>query len=282
MRAILLLLFLILGISCVEFAGIDVSTHQNSIDWKTVAKSKKFAIIRAGYGKGTIDDFWERNYKGAKAAGMKVGAYWYSYANSVDVAKQEAKSFLKALEGKQFEWPVYYDIEEQSIFNNNLQNSIAKAFCDILESHKYFCGIYSSANPLTYSFNSDIKNKYTIWVAHYGVSRPSYSGSYGIWQTGYGKVNGVNGDCDMDIGYVDFEPIMKNGGFNGFSGGDDTPVIIPDPEPDDGCDGKSITEVANEVIQGLWGNGQDRFNSLTAAGCDYDAVQAEVNRILGY
>ena len=280
MRAILLLLFLILDASCLELAGIDVSTHQNNIDWKTVAKSKKFAIIRAGYGKGTIDDFWEKNYKGAKAAGIKVGAYWYSYANSVDAAKQEAKGFLKALEGKQLEWPVYYDIEEQSIFNNNLQNSIAKAFCDIMQSHKYFCGIYSSASPLTHNFNSDVTNKYTIWVAHYGVSKPDYKGDYGIWQTGYGKVDGVNGDCDKDIGYIDFEPIIKKGGFNGFGSGTPTPVE-PDPEPK-GCNGKTINEIATEVIQGKWGNGDDRVNRLKAAGCDYNAIQDEVNRILGY
>ena len=141
MRAILLLLFLILGASCLELAGIDVSKYQKNIDWKTVAKSKKFAIIRAGYGKGTIDDYWERNYKGAKAAGMKVGAYWYSYATSVDVAKQEAKSFVKALDGKQFEWPVYYDIEEKSQFSSGIHNAIAKAFCSILEKKKYYCGI---------------------------------------------------------------------------------------------------------------------------------------------
>ena len=282
MREILLLLFLILGASCLELAGIDVSTYQNNIDWKTVAKSKKFAIIRAGYGKGTLDDFWEKNYKGAKAAGVKVGAYWYSYANSVDAAKQEAKGFLKALNGKKLEWPVYYDIEEKSIFNNNLQNSIAKAFCDIMLSHKYYCGIYSSANPLTNNFSSEVKNKYTIWVAHYGVSKPAYSGAYGIWQTGYGKVNGINGDCDMDIGYIDFEPIIKKGGYNGFGSGSSSGDTKPDPEPEPkGCNGKSITEIANEVIQGKWGNGQDRVNKLTAAGCDYDAVQDEVNRILG-
>ena len=275
MRAILLLLFLIIDASCLEIAGIDVSTHQKTIDWKTVAKTKKFAIIRAGYGKGTIDDYWETNYKGAKAAGMKVGAYWYSYATSVDVAKQEAKSFVKALEGKKLEWPVYYDIEEQSIFDNNLQNSIAKAFCDILESHKYFCGIYSSASPLTYNFNSDVKTSYTIWVAHYGVSRPAYSGAYGIWQTGYGKVNGVNGDCDLDIGYTDFEPIIKSIGYNGFGSGTES-----ETKPE-GCNGKTVNEIAKEVIQGKWGNGQDRINKLTAAGCDYDVIQEEVNRILG-
>ena len=278
MRAILLLLFLILGASCLQLAGIDVSTYQRTIDWKTVAKSKKFAIIRAGYGKGTIDDYWEKNYKGAKAAGVKVGAYWYAYANSVDAAKQEAKGFLKALEGKQLEWPVYYDIEEQSIYTKNIHNEIAKAFCDILQSHKYYCGIYSSSYPLTHNFNSDIKNKYTIWCAHYGVSKPSYTGPYDIWQTGVGNVNGVNGDCDLDIGYKDFEPIIKNGKFNGF----DKPIVIPDPgQKQTECNGKSINEIAKEVIQGKWGAGQERKKKLTDAGCDYDTVQSEVNRILG-
>jgi GH25 family lysozyme M1 (1,4-beta-N-acetylmuramidase) len=147
-----------------------------------------------------------------------------------------------------------------------------------MQSHKYFCGIYSSASPLTHNFNSDVKSKYTIWVAHYGVSKPAYSGAYGIWQTGYGKVNGINGDCDMDIGYIDFEPIIKNGGFNGFGSGN--VPITPDPDP--GCNGKTVTEIAKEVIQGKWGNGTDRRDRLTAAGCDYDAVQDEVNRILGY
>ena len=281
MRAILLLLFFILGASCLELAGIDVSTYQNNIDWKTVAKSKKFAIIRAGYGRGGIDDFWEKNYKNAKAAGVKVGAYWYSYATSVDAAKQEAKAFLKALKGKKLEWPVYYDIEQKEIFQNNVQNSIANAFCDIMQANKYYCGIYSSASPLTHNFNSDVKNKYTIWVAHYGVSKPAYSGAYGIWQKGIGRVNGISGDCDIDIGYIDFEPIIKKGGFNGFGSGSSTDT---DPKPEDpskGCDGKSLTQIAKEVIQGKWGNGQDRVNRLTAAGCDYDAVQEEVNRLLG-
>ena len=82
----------------------------------------------------------------------------------------------------------------------------------------------------------------------------------------------------MDIGYIDFEPIIKNGGFNGFGSGN--VPITPDPDP--GCNGKTVTEIAKEVIQGKWGNGTDRRDRLTAAGCDYDAVQDEVNRILGY
>ena len=225
MNVILLLYFLILGASCLRINGIDVSSRQNTINWNAVAKTKKFAIIRAGYGK-VIDTYWEENYKGAKAVGIKVGAYWYSYAKSVYDAQIEAKSFLKALKGKQLEWPVYYDIEERSIFSLNKQNDIAKRFCDIMQINKYFCGFYSGVAHLASNYNSGVKSKYTIWVAHYGVSKPAYSGDYGVWQTGYGKVTGVNGDCKLDIGLKDFEAIIKNGGYNGFSKGTSTPSNI--------------------------------------------------------
>ena len=80
----------------------------------------------------------------------------------------------------------------------------------------------------------------------------------------------------MDIGYIDFEPIIKDGGFNGFGSGSPSD---PEPEPE-GCNGKTVNQIANEVIQGKWGNGKERVNKLTAAGCDYDTIQKEVNRIL--
>jgi len=217
MSLILLLLFLFLGISCIPFAGIDVSAYEKTIEWKSVAKTKKFAIIRAGYGARTIDDYWEKNYIGAKIAGIKVGAYWYSYAHSVEDAKKEAKMFLKALIGKQLEWPVYYYIEEQFIYTQNLQNSIAKEFCGILQLHYYFCGIYTSVAHLIPYYNSDVKNKYEIWVPDYGPSKPLYVGDFGIWQTGIGKVEGVDGDCYLDFGYKDYEEIIKKGEYNGYS-----------------------------------------------------------------
>ena len=84
-----LIALLFLGISC-AFQGIDVSTWQSYITWSTVAQNNHFAIIRAGYGIGNIDNFFEYNYQQAKAAGVKVGAYWYSYASSTSAAVQEA------------------------------------------------------------------------------------------------------------------------------------------------------------------------------------------------
>ena len=211
----ILFIILILNISCI-YEGIDVSKYQNTIDWPTVAQNKYFAIIRAGYGFGHIDNFYEHNYEQAKAAGVKVGAYWYSYAGSVSDAEQEANYVVQALKGKQFEWPIYYDIEEKSIFEAGIANDIAKAFCNILEANKYYCGIYCSTYYLNTYFNDDVKNRYTIWLAHWDVDVPTYKGDYKVWQYTKGTVPGINGDCDLDKGYLDFEPVMKENGLNGY------------------------------------------------------------------
>ena len=210
-----LLLCLFLGISS-TFTGIDVSTWQGYITWPSVAQNNHFAIIRAGYGIGHTDDYFETNYANAKAAGVKVGAYWYSYASSESDAVQEANSIMALLAGKQFEWPIYYDIEEQSIFSAGIASAIAKAFCHTLEANKFFCGIYSGASHLNHNFDDEVKTKFTIWVAHWGVEKPSYTGEYGVWQYKVGTEPGVSGDCDLDKGYIDFEPIMKEKGLNGF------------------------------------------------------------------
>ena len=96
---LLLFISLLIAISC-DYQGIDVSTWQGDIDWPTVAQNNYFAIIRAGYCTGGYDDYFETNYAGAKAAGVKVGSYWYSYAESTDDAVNEAYSFIDALSGK--------------------------------------------------------------------------------------------------------------------------------------------------------------------------------------
>jgi len=215
MKPLLLFLLLFLGISCV-FQGVDVSKWDEDNDWATASQSVYFAIMRAGYGFGHIDSYYEENYKNAKANGVKVGAYWYSYASSVSDAVQEANYFVEALKGKQFEWPVYYDIEEKSIFEAGIASDIAKAFCNILEANKFFCGIYSSTYFFDTYFDDEVKTRYTIWLAHWDVEVPTYKGKYDVWQYGSGSIPGIGDDADVDKGYLDFEPIMKKNGLNGF------------------------------------------------------------------
>ncbi|HRV00009.1 MAG TPA: GH25 family lysozyme, partial [Ruminococcus sp.] len=99
--------------------GIDVSVHNGNIDWQKVkAGGIQFAILRAGYGRlaSQKDERFEQNYSAAKAAGVPIGAYWYSYAMSEDEARLEADVFLSIIKGKQFEFPVYYDVEEKKQF----------------------------------------------------------------------------------------------------------------------------------------------------------------------
>ena len=208
-------ILLFIGISC-WFQGVDVSTWDEYIDWGTASQSVYFAIIRARYGFGHIDNYYETNYQNCKANGVKVGAYWYSYASSVSDAEQEAYYIIQALSGKQFEWPIYYDIEEQSIFDAGIASDIARAFCSILEANKYYCGIYSSTYFLNTYFDDDVKTRYTIWLAHWDVEVPTYQGEYDVWQYGSAPVSGIGDDVDVDKGYLDFEPIMKQYGLNGY------------------------------------------------------------------
>ena len=216
----LIFLFLIGVAFSVVIEGLDVSSYQGTIDWSAVAKTKKFAILRAGTGYNggdNKDSKFEENYKNAKAAGVKVGAYWYSYAKSVEGAKKEATYFLQHLKGKKFEWPVYYDIEEGSQFSSGIHNDIAKAFCKILEEKKYYCGIYASGSRWSNNFDNTVRTKYTVWIAHWGVKKPSYTGTYHVWQkTSDGSVSGIKGRVDLDESYINFEPVMKSKNLNGY------------------------------------------------------------------
>lgn len=204
--------------------GIDVSYYQGEIDFKKVkAAGVDFVIIRAGYGNSLAypkqkDPRFEEYYKNAKAAGLNVGAYWYSYADSVEAAKNEAKSCLEALKGKTFEMPIYFDLEEQKQFakGKSFCGSVVKAFCNALEEAGYFAGLYISRSPLQNYISDDVAKRYALWVAEYN-SKCNYDGDYGAWQySSTGKVNGISGNVDLDYCYVDYPTTIKNGGFNGF------------------------------------------------------------------
>ena len=96
----------------VLFKGVDISNH-NSIDWTKVTKSKDldFVIIRAGYGKNTVDAKFRVNIENAIKKGLYIGIYWFSYAQNAEVAKQEAEFCLKTLNEyrKYITYPVFFD-----------------------------------------------------------------------------------------------------------------------------------------------------------------------------
>lgn len=201
--------------------GIDVSQYQGNIDFSKVkAAGVKFVIIRAGFGKYTSqkDPYFEQNYKNAKAAGLDVGVYWYSYATSTADAIAEAKACMTIISGKKFEYPIFFDLEEKAQFvrGRAFCDSLVKAFCGELEKCGYFVGLYISRSPLQTRISSDVARRYTLWVAEY-ASKLNYSGTYAMWQyTSGGKINGISGNVDCDYCYVDYPNTIKSGGYNGY------------------------------------------------------------------
>lgn len=187
--------------------GIDVSEHQGVIDWTKVAKDGvQFAVIRAGYGRelSQKDKQFERNYAGAKAAGIKVGAYWYSYANSVARGEQEARTCLKVLEGKCFELPIFFDQEyEKSILalSNKTRTDIVLKFLETVKGAGRKVGLYSSTNFITTKLQASCLRQYPLWIAEYG-SKLHYPGTVWAWQyTSTGRVSGIKGHVDCNHGY---------------------------------------------------------------------------------
>ena len=204
--------------------GIDLSKHNGGVDFARVKASglAGFAILRAGYGKlvSQKDTCFETYYANAKAVGIPLGAYWYSYAMSADEAREEAAACLACIKGKQFEYPIYFDVEEskQLALGKDKVTAIISAFCGELEKAGYFVGIYMSASPLSTLVRADIAKRYAVWVAHYGVQKPSYSGEYGMWQhSSTGRVPGINGNVDLDECYKDYPAVIKAKGLNGFA-----------------------------------------------------------------
>lgn len=192
-----------------SYKGIDVSKYQGDIDWQKVkADGVQFAVIRAGYGRelSQKDPYFEKNYAAAKSVGLQVGAYWYSYADSIEDAKTEARTFLEAVKGKSFDLPIYYDVEEnaQAQKGKEFVTSCILAFTDLVKQAGCNPGVYANTNWLTNYIDRDKLGDMSIWKADY---REKYDTSIpcDIHQySSTGKINGINGRCDMNNGFAEF------------------------------------------------------------------------------
>lgn len=265
------------------FKGIDVSVFQGVIDWdKVKAAGVQFAMLRGGYGRSGKDERFESNYKKAKKAGVPVGVYHYSYADSIEKAKAEAQFCISYLKGKTLEYPIAFDIEEktQAILTNERRTDIVKAFCDAMEKAGYYVVIYSSKDWLVNKLNMSKLRAYDVWVAQW-AAQCTYTGNYGMWQfSDKGRVDGINGYVDLDYAYKNYPSIMKAAGLNGYFKVDIPKEKPTKPKKPAKPKLKSLDEVAKEVIRGDWGNGLVRKQRLKKAGYDAKAVQKRVNELL--
>lgn len=202
--------------------GIDVSRYQQNVNWELVkAGGINFAIIKAG---GSDDGFYtdstfEKNYAGAKTIGMPIGAYYIvgPLCISREDGIADAKRFLKILEGKTFEYPVYIDLEITAPKDKTGATDACIGFCQTMEQAGYYCGIYASdVSGFADRLDLERLTAYDKWVARYG-SKPQYVKTYGMWQySSTGKVQGIGPAVDMDESYMDYPEIIKAKGLNGY------------------------------------------------------------------
>lgn len=236
---------------------IDVSEHNGTFDWDSVKDKIEGAILRCGYGSDIQkqdDKQWARNVSECERLGVPYGVYLYSYAKTEAAARSEASHVLRLLAGHSPQLPVYWDIEEEA-----LGNTARKFFYEFEEAVRgsYRVGLYTGE----YYYNAHMYGTAAsyLWIAKYGTNNGQEQKApvlqdgkkYQLWQY-TSKLWGKNLDASKVI---------------------DRATLF-------GASSKSVDDVAQEVIDGKWGNGDARRVALTAAGWDYSQVQAKVNALL--
>lgn len=203
--------------------GIDVAKYQGIIDWQQVADAGiDFAMIRVGYrtqSTGVIceDPIAKYNMQEATAAGIQIGAYFFSTAITEDEAIEEAKWVTNFIASYPITYPVAYNCEgfsdsgnRQYGMSNADRTDMAIAFLDYIAGADYTPMFYASKNELTNSYQWDtdrLSSKYKIWVAQYGagMEKADYSGDHAMWQyTNQGRVDGIGQNIDLNIAYFSY------------------------------------------------------------------------------
>ena len=191
---------------------IDVSEYNGAINWEAVKEAGiQGAIIRCGYGMDITsqdDKQWGRNVSECERLGIPYGVYLYSYADNTDKARSEAQHVLRLIKGRKLSFPVYYDLEQAGIEGAAVAN--AKIFGDLIEAAGYWCGVYYNKDWHNRVIKGQL-DRFTLWGAGYGTNngqmQEKYKPGFGedMWQyTSVGKVNGINGDVDMNECYRNF------------------------------------------------------------------------------
>ena len=193
--------------------GIDVSSHQQTIDWQAVADSGiEFVIIRVGYrgyesGLLNPDSRMQENYEGAKAAGLKVGAYIFSQAITVEEAVEEAEYILEAIQDWEVDMPVVFDWEHKKEgrtlnLDSRIVTDCAIAFCDLVREAGYEPMVYFNPHHARRFFHLSELEDYPFWLAYY-TDRMQYDYKVEMWQyTNAGSVPGIETDVDINICFV--------------------------------------------------------------------------------
>ena len=209
--------------------GIDISKYNVVDDWKAVkASGKKFVFIRLGWinsdGSISKDEKFEEHYKNARAVGLDIGVYIYSYLNDSKYSRVAARNTVKMLEGKMITYPVAFDYEEYKIsakLSKSANTDICYEFLSEVQRLGYFAMMYTYTSFVQSYLNIERLKPFAMWIADYrdpsGTNCP-YKGNWGIWQYkgNTGKCNGVSGACDINMSKYDYAATIKAKKLNGL------------------------------------------------------------------
>ena len=205
-----------------ELLGVDLSEYQRGISFaRLIADGARFVILRGGDG-GYNDKCFGSFYDQAKAHGLPIGAYWFSRALNANQAEQEAIQFYNTcLKGRQFELPVYMDIEckAQQNLSTAALTDVVKVWTSTLKRLGYCVGVYSTSYWLNNEVDRAALGDVELWVAQWSSSQPTVP--HGMWQFG-GETNYLRDKhmagqvVDQNYMYKDYPAIIKAAGQNGF------------------------------------------------------------------
>ena len=194
--------------------GIDVSAHQQEIDWQRVAESGvQFAILRVGYRgytEGAIqeDTYFAQNLEGAIDAGLDVGVYFFSQAIDEQEAREEARFVLDRISGYQLAFPVFFDWEKigsearSDTMDLTSLTTVTDTFCTEIENAGYQTGLYFNQQLGYEELHLPSLQGYTFWLAEYNDT-PSFTYDFDLWQyASDGSVDGIDGDVDLNLAFI--------------------------------------------------------------------------------
>lgn len=207
--------------------GIDISRWNGDFDLEQArVEGFDFVIIKGGGADDGlyVDSRFQENYARAKTLGMPTGCYWFSAALTEEKAVAEADYFYEhCLKGRQFELPVYMDVEYDPMFaaGKDHVTKVIHAFCQRLESLGFWVGIYSGLYAFTRNMNDRELQRYAHWVACWDTGCSYDSSAFGMWQYG-GETNLIRSNkvagvvCDQNYMLVDYPSLIKSRGLNGW------------------------------------------------------------------
>jgi GH25 family lysozyme M1 (1,4-beta-N-acetylmuramidase) len=201
--------------------GIDLSHHNGDVDFGALKEAGiSFVILRIGTS-NTPDEKFEDYYAAARAAGLDIGVYFYTYAKSVAAAQADAAWVIEQLGERSFEYPIFFDIEDTSLskLDRGLLTDIALAFCDEMVAAGYYPGVYTNKLWMAKHLEIErIREVYDIWLASWivtGENISDYSNDYSMWQyTASAEVDGVATAVDRNGVYRDFPAWIAKFGYN--------------------------------------------------------------------